>query len=177
LKRQVPELRQVTLVGLRLGATIAAAVAATRSDVDRLVLWDPVTDGAAYMQSVLRANLMAQMAIHRKIVEDREALVTRMQRGELINVEGYDLGEPLFLQTSALNLTQLLAARQLLCLVVAIAGKSAAPREELSLLAKQCHDLSIVSVVEEPFWREIRTFYRRADQLFRATFEWLEMPA
>ena len=54
LKRQVPGLDRVTLVGLRFGATLAAAAAAGRDDVERLVLWDPVVDGADYMQSVLR---------------------------------------------------------------------------------------------------------------------------
>ena len=44
---------RVSLVGLRLGATFAALTAARRGDVDRLILWDPVSDGAAYLDELL----------------------------------------------------------------------------------------------------------------------------
>ena len=40
---------KVTLVGLRVGAALAALTAARRRDVERVVLWDPVVDGAAYV--------------------------------------------------------------------------------------------------------------------------------
>jgi pimeloyl-ACP methyl ester carboxylesterase len=40
---------QVSLVGLRIGATLAALAASQRSDVGTLVAWDPVTSGAAYL--------------------------------------------------------------------------------------------------------------------------------
>lgn len=173
LKRRAPGLGKVTLVGLRLGATIAAAAAARRDDVERLVLWDPVVDGADYMQSVLRANLMAQMAIHRKVVEDRDALVARLQRGETVNIEGYDLNRALFEQVSALRLPELLAARPLPCQLVSIAARQGPPRAELAALASSRPDIAVACACEEPFWKEIKTFYQRADDLFRVTFDGL----
>lgn len=45
---------KVSIVGLRLGATLAAMAAATRKDVDRIVLWDPVVEGAEYVEALLR---------------------------------------------------------------------------------------------------------------------------
>jgi pimeloyl-ACP methyl ester carboxylesterase len=44
--------RKVSLVGLRLGATLAALQSAHRSDLDVLVLWEPVLRGAAYLQQL-----------------------------------------------------------------------------------------------------------------------------
>lgn len=45
---------RVGLVGLRLGGTLAASVAARRrKDVDSLVLWDPVVSGAEYVEELL----------------------------------------------------------------------------------------------------------------------------
>jgi exosortase A-associated hydrolase 2 len=164
---------KVTLVGLRLGATIAAAAAANCDDVDRLVLWDPVVDGADYMQSVLRMNLMAQMAIHRKVVEDRDALVARLQRNEGVNVEGYELRQPLFEQVSSLKLGDLLAASRVPCQLVSISQKPAAPREEFEALASRLPWMELTTATEEPFWREIRAFYRRAATLFQSSFDWL----
>lgn len=169
LKRRVPGPGKVALVGLRLGATIAAAAAAQRDDIERLVLWDPVVDGADYMQSVLRSNLMAQMAIHRKVIEDRDALVARLRRGETVNIEGYDLGLALFEQVSALKLAELLAARPLPCQVVSIAVRQAPPRPDLAALAASLATVTLDAAAEEPFWKEIKTFYQRAEDLFRVS--------
>jgi dienelactone hydrolase len=46
---------RVSLVGLRLGAALAALAAEARADVDRLVLWDPVVWGGRYLEE-LRAR-------------------------------------------------------------------------------------------------------------------------
>lgn len=43
---------RVDLIGLRIGAFIAASSAAGRPDVRRVVLWDPVIDGAAWANSL-----------------------------------------------------------------------------------------------------------------------------
>jgi pimeloyl-ACP methyl ester carboxylesterase len=44
---------RVGLVGLRVGATLAAQVAANKpQQVDRLVLWDPVVSGETYLQEL-----------------------------------------------------------------------------------------------------------------------------
>jgi uncharacterized protein len=45
-------LGRVALVGLRLGATLALLSAGTRRDVEGLVLWEPVVDGAAYLAGI-----------------------------------------------------------------------------------------------------------------------------
>ncbi len=47
---------KITLVGLRLGAGLAVNVAAQRSDVRKLILWDPVYDGAAYLRQMEAAH-------------------------------------------------------------------------------------------------------------------------
>jgi len=176
LKRQVPGLDRVTLVGLRFGAAIAAAAAAGRGDVERLVLWDPVVDGADYMQSVLRTNLMAQMAIHRKVLESREQLIERLDRGETVNVEGYALSSSLFRETSALRLAGLIAAAGRPCQVVSITARAAPPRPDLAALAAASH-VELAAATEEAFWKEIKPFCQRAADLTRVTFAWLGVAA
>ena len=56
------ELREVSLIGLRLGATLAALAAAECQRVDRLVLWEPVIDGREYVAT--------QRALHRAWVDE-----------------------------------------------------------------------------------------------------------
>jgi pimeloyl-ACP methyl ester carboxylesterase len=45
-------LSRVSIVGVRFGATLAAMAAATRRDVEKLVLWDPVVQGAEHLRDL-----------------------------------------------------------------------------------------------------------------------------
>jgi len=47
---------RVSLVGLRLGAALAALAVRGRDDVDDLVLWDPVVEGALYLEQLRKAQ-------------------------------------------------------------------------------------------------------------------------
>lgn len=50
---EITGLTKVTLIGLRLGGTIAASVASRRRrQIDALVLWDPVVSGAEYLNQL-----------------------------------------------------------------------------------------------------------------------------
>lgn len=176
LRRHLAADGQVTLVGLRLGASVAALASAGRTDVHRLVLWEPVTDGADYLQAVLRSNLMHQMTRHRRVIEDREALVNRLQRGESVNVEGYGLGGDLFRELSGLKLDGIHQPATSANLLVGIAGREAPPRADLVALAEAWTGTQVETATEEPFWREIRKFYSRAGQLFDVTKRWMGKP-
>lgn len=48
--RNMTGAERIVLIGLRLGATLSAAVAARKHNrIDALVLWDPIVSGAAYL--------------------------------------------------------------------------------------------------------------------------------
>jgi alpha-beta hydrolase superfamily lysophospholipase len=53
---------RVFLIGLRLGATLAAAAAERRQDVEGVVLWSPYPSGRAYVADVTRTH-----QLHRKL--------------------------------------------------------------------------------------------------------------
>lgn len=164
-----PTVAEVTLLGLRLGASVAAAAAARRSDVARLVLWDPVVDGAAYMQAVLRLNLMFQMAVHHKVVENRDALVARLATGHTVNIEGYELATPLFRQVSEFRLRDVLSNFPGETLIVQINQGEMPIKPELAALAECNSRCKVEAIQEEPFWKEIKTFYQRASRLTGVT--------
>lgn len=50
--RQRTGLSQICLVGLRMGAALAALTAIERRDVESLVLWDPVVSGKSYLNEL-----------------------------------------------------------------------------------------------------------------------------
>ena len=50
-------LSRTTWIGIRLGASLAVAAAArARPHPERLILWDPITDGAAYLEELALAH-------------------------------------------------------------------------------------------------------------------------
>jgi pimeloyl-ACP methyl ester carboxylesterase len=51
--KDMADVKTTALVGMRLGAAVGAQMAQRNDDVDRLVLWDPVVDGAEYIDALL----------------------------------------------------------------------------------------------------------------------------
>jgi uncharacterized protein len=51
--RETADIGGVSLVGARLGAAVAARLAAGRADIDSIVCWDPVVRGQDYLDEIL----------------------------------------------------------------------------------------------------------------------------
>ena len=62
-------------------------------------------------------------------------------------------------------------------LLVQICAETLPPRKDLAALAAAAPAVETRNAPEEPFWREIKTFYQRADRLFQVTLDWLEAKA
>jgi exosortase A-associated hydrolase 2 len=170
---------QVNLLGLRLGATVASLVAEEESaGVDRLVLWAPVVDGARYMQELLRINLTTQMSVYGEVRRDRTALVESFERGNTVNVDGYEVSFPLYSQVSAISLAAGPKRHAGPCLIVHVDRNAGSESAELRALAATYLRATVAVAQEDPFWKEIaRSYQRPASNLFKATLDWLALPA
>lgn len=174
LKTEVPSVGTAGLLGLRFGATLAAHVAEQRSDLEKLVLWEPVIDGERYMQEVLRTNLTTQLAVYGKVTVKREDLVNQMQSGMTVNIDGYELSNTLFEQASGINLLQKDIDFAGATLIVQC-GKEGQPlRKDTTALSDKYKNIDIQQAAEEPFWREIKRYYGRAENLFGVTLNWID---
>lgn len=163
---------QVGLLGLRLGATLAAISANSLAGISRLVLWDPIVDGAAYMQEVLLSNLATQSAVHQKILHTREELVAQMHAGHAVNIEGYGLTQAFYTETSAIKL-QHPHSYSSPCLVVQIGRANQKPKKNFEALSAGYPEGELALCTEEPFWKEIKAYCPRAENLYQLTFDWL----
>ena len=84
---------RVTLIGLRLGATLAASVATRRGkDIDALVLWDPIVSGRDYARHLAAA-----------------APQGFPNTGQVLEVSGFPLTTALLRDFQSLDLGSLLA--------------------------------------------------------------------
>lgn len=161
------------LLGLRFGASLAALAAERSPDIDKLVLWEPIVDGGKYMQEMLRINLTTQSAVYKEIRHNREALVGMMRDGATVNIDGYELAYPCYEQATAIDLKEGHKRFAGSCLIVQI-GKEGQPiHPDLKVLQETYPVADLQCVVEEPFWKEIKRWYRAAPKLFDATLAWM----
>jgi uncharacterized protein len=91
--------KRVALAGLRLGATLAASVAARRRmDVDTLVLWDPIICGKTYVQELIDGTGQGASMVRPDDVGGGQ------------EIQGFPLTALMSRQFKALDLTNLLGA-------------------------------------------------------------------
>ncbi len=86
---------KITLLGIRLGALLASAVAAEIKALKRMVFWQPVSSGKVTLNQFLRLKIAASIA------RDEDAGTTaqleeEIKRGHSIQVAGYDMSPGLF---------------------------------------------------------------------------------
>jgi pimeloyl-ACP methyl ester carboxylesterase len=90
-------LQQICLVGLRLGATLAALASLEQPDIAGLVLWEPILNGKAYLEEL---TLQHQEAIWRFPVPPKSYIATNTPT-ELL---GFPLSKEIVADLEKLNL-------------------------------------------------------------------------
>ena len=110
---------QVDLIGFRFGAYLAAVRGAALG-VERVVLWEPVVDLAAYFQDLLRTEVSNQVVTFGEVRVNRDALVRELAAGRDVVLDGNRVAAALYREIQA------------------------APRLELAALAQRAHDLQLI---------------------------------
>lgn len=174
LKEMVHEIREIDLLGLRIGATLAAFVAMRVDIVSRLVLWGPILKGNNYMQELLRSNLLHQMATYDRILFDRKRLVQMLLEGKSVNIDGYDISRKMYEQISGIDLEKPDGTISDPCLIVQIDDRPKEISSAYQRFSEQWRQTTLVTVVEDPFWREIPRLYCTAPNLFAETKKWMD---
>jgi len=96
LRREFPE-SEIGLLGLRLGATLAAVVAGEDTSIRHSVLIEPVLEGRAYFAADLRRMLIRQMMTDGRSRLDRREILARLESGEgQLDFDGYTVSAGAF---------------------------------------------------------------------------------
>ena len=96
-----------------------------------------------------------------------------MKNGSTVNIDGYEISYDLFEQASSINLVHNELNFSGDCLIVQISRKEQKFRKDLEEFKSSCSNADLILSIEEPFWKEIKIFYSRADNLFHDTLKWL----
>lgn len=100
--------QKLTLLGIRLGALLAAAAAPQINNVHQLVFWQPVTSGKSALNQFLRIKIAASIG------RDEEAGTTAqfeelLSKGNNLEVAGYDVSPALYYGIQAAHLDNYLS--------------------------------------------------------------------
>lgn len=174
LKQRAPAIDGFGLLGLRFGGTLAAVAAEEARGMQKLILWDPVVDCVRHLREMLMINLTTQTAVYKKIQNTRDDLIKMMKDGRTVNVDGYEMSYSMYDQASSINLLGTNREFAGDCLIVQIGRKAEVFRKDLEKLRDSYPRGEIRLALEEPFWKEIKTFYGKAENLFGTTLDWLE---
>ena len=146
------------LLGLRFGATLTAAAAAVLPEARFAVLWEPVQQGGDYLQQELRKKLMKEMVTFGGSRETREALLQRLERGEIIDFDGYPVSPRLYRELQGIAIvTRPLPASCAALLLNIGSGNAPAPgvAQARATLAASGAPVDLRTVREQPFWNLI----------------------
>jgi exosortase A-associated hydrolase 2 len=99
---------EVGLWGLRLGALLALDCARTAvHPLDRLLLWQPVISGSAYLTQLLRLRLAGDLMLDDGPKASTESLRGMLRAGQELEIAGYTLAPELALAIDGIGAAQL----------------------------------------------------------------------
>jgi uncharacterized protein Yka (UPF0111/DUF47 family) len=98
-----------------------------------------------------------------------------MKSGEPINIEGYYINYDYFQELSSIDLFKPNYPQTLKCCLLQIVRNPKQPiNKQYQKFIEQFNEESTIDKAhEEQFWKEIKTFYNKADNLVKQSLEWL----
>jgi len=171
-------IKSVGILGLRLGATLAAMCSEKNNGLDFMVLWEPIVQVEKYLNQCLRSNLTTQMATYKKIKYTREEMINDLMEDRAVNIDGYMMSGQFYRQASSIDFTEMALnfSKPVFMVHISRSEKEKAPRGLVELNQKYCslNPLSELNIVKEhPFWNDTKMYYQKAENLFHSTLKWL----
>lgn len=164
------------LWGLRLGATVATLAAARAKLEVALALWDPIVNGDRYMEGLLRAVMVKEMANTGRAPRTRAELKEHLAAGGQVQVEGHALTDALYRSIAGVDLARLEGPVGGAALVAQIsARREPAPRKDFEALRRVLRDATLELVQTPPPWQQNDEYAAsvRPEGLIDATLRWI----
>ncbi len=160
----------ISLLGCRAGALIAA-LAAPRLAIEQLVAVCPVLKGKDYLQELLRINLTSQLAVHKKVVRNRERLIRALESGGAVNILGWDIGRTFARSIQAADFGALVAGLTCRVSIVSLVRNEGGPLPEAVAALFDPPRVHTRGAVGVQFWDDPKIIDPVQEDLTRATIE------
>jgi len=147
----------ISLWGLRLGAMLAAEVGCDPAmGIERLLLWQPVVNGAQFLSQFLRLRLTGEMLASGTATTAIHELQSALARGDSLEIAGYELHPELAFAIEHLNPGGMVPAVKQVSWIE-VAADAALPmrpasRRVLDAWRAAGLETRAATVLGEPFW-------------------------
>ncbi|MCL4692804.1 MAG: alpha/beta hydrolase [Candidatus Hydrogenedentes bacterium] len=166
------------LCGLRFGATVAALTAIQRAGPARLILWEPVPQGRAYVDSLLRLVLAREMTRKEGPGRTRSNLYDDLSAGALLLADGQPVTSRIADSFVAVDLNAApVPEGPVLITRIRPASEANRPNDPLRILCDryQAHGGAQISSAELPaFWTLTKELVSHPLGLFGPALTWIE---
>ncbi|MFV0277720.1 MAG: hydrolase 2, exosortase A system-associated [Parahaliea sp.] len=148
---------RIELLGIRLGALLALEALAGQPPVSGLVFWQPVISGKAILNQFLRLKIAASIGRDEAAGSTQE-FEDMIERGEHLQVAGYDVSPGLFKGIQSAHIDQHLQHLDppLAWFSILASAERKVPRPELAVveqLIARGGNIAHQTLVAAPFWQ------------------------
>jgi alpha/beta superfamily hydrolase len=184
IAKAVSELERLTgmscrgLMGLRLGASLAAIFGAESDREFELVMWEPISDGRKYRSALLRTAMANELVNSGGPHRSRDDFRREILAGRTVSVDGFPLARPMFDSLASIDLGVLgRPTKKRVILLQMDRQRGLPPRKRFSGLARtyfQGGDTRYELTESPPFWMKTKSFQWRPAGLFESSLKWIE---
>jgi len=165
--------KKTGVIGLRWGATLAA-LAADRINPDLLILWEPIIDSSKYFYDYLRLNVASQMLADREVKKSRNDLVSDLEAGGNVLIEGYIYTSDFFLQGRKYDLRKIGLTCDCPKLLVQIDRNTSRMKPLIQEVSASLKNAETIAVGKEFEWEKTEQWTPAPPQLFNSTLSFME---
>ena len=146
-----------TLWGVRLGALMAAQLAAQDNGIDNLLMWTPVVNGKTYWTQFLRIRIASEMGLPNG-VKTTESLRQQSAAGQAVEASGYLIGSTLAKQLDSLEMppAEDLVGKTIAWFEVGSSADAPVPRANVKVVGDwqdKGVQITMNQVIGPPFWQ------------------------
>ena len=176
LLRERVGVKCVVLLGVRLGATVAALAGEQDPGIAGLVLWSPIVSGRTYARELLRHKLAGQLALQEAIAT-RDQIVDTLKADGRIEFDGGYLTLRMFEDISAIDLTRQVTRFRKPVLLSTLQHRSDnyTPYEAVVSAYRAFGANAELVVAEGQEYWDVRSMFDGVfpEQLYAATLDWM----
>jgi exosortase A-associated hydrolase 2 len=173
--RNLLDLENCVLWGLRLGGYLSMHYAAMQSTISGLILWQPVKDPQAYLHQFLRQHLLSRLISGIPQHDNIASLIKQLHNDTLINVMGYPISRKLyesFIQNRAIDIEGFHNIPILVLSISILEEASSTIYSFLDDLNALSDNIIFEHINEEPFWN--RPWRYHSPKTENATIDWIQ---
>lgn len=154
-------IEKVGLLGVQLGATLAALSCKNNLEINPLILISPVIEGKTYIKQCLRSNIATQTVLFKKVIKDRKQLIDELMAGQMVNIEGYLLTKKMYEAMDEISLLETsISLREILLIQIFKREGQASDKlsKKLYRRYKENNKATLLNIFEDFFWTETKIY-------------------